>query len=708
MTGIASSPAAFRNDNKGCHARKGCHCERREAISRRFRSARREDRAADPFALVEAGMGEDTSEKRPPIGGGIDVGGDGGGDAAREPRPGGVMPTLVVAAIAIAGLYFARPVLQPLAVAVLLALLLAPAVRWLHQHGLGRAPAVLVTVFSAFVVIVGFAAAVGEEFISLAQKLPQYEDNIATKIRSLNGVVPGASVLGRATAVFRHLGDELAPAGPAGIAPASEARGAPGDPRIPVPVEIRTREPARFQLLQDIAGPVLLPLASSGLVLLCVVMILLKREDLRDRLIRLGGARDLHRTTAAMNEAAERVSRYLLMQLGVGICYGVPVAIGLAIIGIPNAPLWGIIGVVLRFIPSLGGALTAAVPIALAIAVAPGWDLLVWTVLMFAGIELVFANVVEPWVYGRSTGLSAVAVVAAAVFWTWLWGFVGLLLATPLTVCFVVLGRYIPQLQFLDILLGNRPVLSPEETLYQRLLARDPEEATEQAEEFARKKSLAAFFDEVAIPAIVMAQIDSDRGVLSAHRRAIVADGFATILDNLSEDEAAEPEPPDGEPAPEAPAIACLAGRNELDLAVASLLQHLLRARGHRTLVLAPDAMASFPPDGRPWRVVPGVARLPLKGVQVVCLSLLSTNSAARARYLVRRVRRRARETRLLVGLWGHGAGDYSPSEITAASGADQVVTTLAAAIAEIEAALHDAQYKAAAKLPEQRTRQPA
>jgi hypothetical protein len=425
-------------------------------------------------------------------------------------------------------------------------------------------------------------------------------------------------------------------------------------------------------------------------------MILLKREDLRDRLIRLGGARDLHRTTAAMNEAAERVSRYLLMQLGVGICYGVPVAIGLAIIGIPNAPLWGIIGVVLRFIPSLGGALTAAVPIALAIAVAPGWDLLVWTVLMFAGIELVFANVVEPWVYGRSTGLSAVAVVAAAVFWTWLWGFVGLLLATPLTVCFVVLGRYIPQLQFLDILLGNRPVLSPEETLYQRLLARDPEEATEQAEEFARKKSLAAFFDEVAIPAIVMAQIDSDRGVLSAHRRAIVADGFATMLDNLSEGPT-EPELADGEPAPEAPAVACLAGRNELDFAAASLLQYLLRARGHRAVVFAPDAMASF-----------NLARLPLKGVQVVCLSLLSTNSAARARYLVRRVRRRARGTRLLVGLWGHGTDDFSPSEITAASDADQVVTTLAAAIAEIEAALSEGRHPETAKPPKSRTRQSA
>jgi predicted PurR-regulated permease PerM len=619
--------------------------------------------AFHPFAVMEAAvMDEETGERRSAVDHG----------AAREQRPGGVMPTLVVAAIAIAGLNFARPVLEPLAVAVLLALLLAPAVRWLHQHGLGRVPAVLATVVFAFVVILGFAAAVGEEALSLAQKLPEYEGNIATKIRSLNGVVPGASVLGRATQVFRHLGEELAPSGAGSMPLASQTGGAP----IPVPVEIRTREPARFQLLQDIVGPLLLPLASTGLVLLFVVMFLLKREDLRDRLVRLGGARDLHRTTAAMNEAAERVSRYLLMQLGVGICYGVPVGIGLAVIGIPNAALWGITGVALRFIPSLGGPLTAVVPIALAIAVAPGWDLVVWTVLLFAVIELIFANVVEPWVYGHSTGLSPVAVLAAAVFWTWLWGAVGLLLATPLTVCFVVLGRYVPHLEFLDILLGNRPVLSPEETLYQRLIADDPEEATEQAEEFARKQSIEAFFDEVAVPAIVLAQVDSDRGVLGAGGRAVIARGVATLLENLAEDGPAAPDAA----APE-PTVICLAGRNELDLAAAWLLQHLLRLRGHPVQVFSPDATASFTLDP-----------LPLRDVAVVCLSLLSTNSAARARYLVRRLRRRARRACLLVGLWGHGTNAFSPADLTAATAADHVVTTLAAAVTEIEAALNEGQ----------------
>jgi len=297
----------------------------------------------------------------------------------------------------------------------------------------------------------------------------------------------------------------------------------------------------------------------------------------------------------------------------------------------------------------------------------------VWTVLLFAGVEAVTANVVEPWVYGRSTGLSSVAVILASVFWAWLWGPVGLLLATPLTVCLVVLGRYVPQLKFLEILLGNEPVLSPEETLYQRLLAQDPEEATEQAEDFAREKSISAFCDEVAVPALVMAQSDSDRGALSRERRAVIAAGMATLLDNLAEDTAVDVDSGDfGQPT-----IACLAGRNELDLAAAWLLQHLLRLRGHRVIVFSPDAVSTF-----------NIERLPLQGVAVVCLSLVSTSGAARARYLVRRIRRRSRRARLLIGFWGQNPARFSVEEAAVATAADAVVTTLAAALADIEAAL--------------------
>jgi predicted PurR-regulated permease PerM len=601
-----------------------------------------------------------------------------GGAAASDPRPGGLMPSALVGAVVIAGLYFARPVLEPFALAALLSLMLSPAVHWLHHRGIGRTAAVVVTVFFASVVILGVGAAVGEQVVGLVRNLPQYQDNITAKIRSLNGVVPGAGVLGRATQVFHDLSGELE-GSTVGPAQAPLGAGTPAE-AAPVPVEIRQNEPATLQLLRNVIGPMLLPVAEAGLVLLFVIMFLLKREDLRDRLLRLAGARDLHRTTAAMNEAAERVSAYLLTQLAIGVCYGIPVGIGLAVIGIPNAPLWGLLGVLLRFVPYLGGPLTAVVPCALAIAVDPGWSLLLWTVLLFVAMETVTANFIEPWAYARTTGLSSVAVIGAATFWTWLWGPVGLLLATPLTVCLVVLGRYVPQLQFLDVLLGNRPVLSPAETLYQRLLARDPEEATEQAEEFAREKSLEAFFDEVAIPALLMAQADSDRGALSGNRRAIIAEGFAALLDNLAEEGLVEPEAAEGEAA-----IACLAGRNELDLAAAWLLQHLLRRRGHRAVAFSPDAVSSL-----------NIDRLPLRGAPVVCLSLISTTSAARARYLVRRIRRRARRAHLMIGLWGQERADFSAADATVATAADNVVTSLTAAVAEIEAALREAHPPAA------------
>jgi hypothetical protein len=422
-----------------------------------------------------------------------------------------------------------------------------------------------------------------------------------------------------------------------------------------------------------------------------VVLILLKREDLRDRVLRLAGARDLHRTTAAMNEAAERISQYLLMQLAAGLCFGLLVGIGLAAIGIPNAPLWGMLGVVLRFIPYIGGPLTAVFPVALAIAVDPGWGLLVWTIVLFAVIEVAIGNIVEPMVYSRSTGLSAVAVVAAAVFWTWLWGIIGLLLATPITVCLVVLGRYIRHLQFLDILLGNRPVLSPEQSLYQRLLARNPEEATEQAEEFARDKSIAAFFDTVAIPALAMAQADAERGALAPHQLAVIAEGFAAILDNLAEDAPVGPQTGSArlqEDGRDGTVIALIAGRSELDLAAAWLLRHLLHQRGYNPVVYSPDAISTFNLD-----------ELPLRGVSVVCLSLLATGSAAQLRYLVRRLRRRARRATIVIGYWGQEAdGNFSVGETLAATAADRVVTSLADALAAIEAALSHAHRPVAEK----------
>jgi len=455
---------------------------------------------------------------------------------------------VLVTGTVIAILYFAREVFIPITLAVLLSFLLAPAVRWLRRLRAGRVGAVALTVLLAFMAISGCAAVVIGEVSSLAQQLPEYRYNLQTKVRSLPGMIPGGGVFRRATEMFRDLGKELSNEETQGAATSNpSANGAAETQSLkPIPVQIREPEPGPVQIVQSIIGPLLQPLAASGLVIVFVIMILLEREDLRDRMLRLAGRHDLHRTTEAMNDAAQRISSYLLSQLVVNISCGLPIGIGLVVIGIPNAALGGIMTVLLRFIPYLGIVIAAAFPLALAIAVAPDWTLLLWTALLFVGIELVVSNIVEPLVYGGTTGLSSVALIAAATFWTWLWGPIGLLLSTPLTVCLVVLGRHVQQLQFLDVLLGNDPVLTAEETFYQRILANDPEEATEQAEEFAKDRSLAEFFDEVVMPALARAQADSDRGVLSSESRATFKNAIEVMVENLSEDEGTGASPEQG------------------------------------------------------------------------------------------------------------------------------------------------------------------
>jgi len=558
--------------------------------------------------------------------------------------------TLLVAALVVAGLYFGRDILIPLALAVLLSFLLAPAVRGFRR--LGRVAAVGVAGLVGFLPVVGIVATVAGELPSLADDLPGYKQNVESKIRALPGLIPGDGIVNRLSALLRDARGELARAEKANAAPART-------PRQPVPVEIELPPPTPLEALEIVIAPLLGPAATGGLVLVFVLWILLNREDIRDRLLRLAGG-DLHRTTEAMNEAAERVTYYLTTQLAVNVGVGLPVGVGLAVIGIPYAALCGMLVMLLRFVPYLGVIVAASFPLALAVAVDPGWSLLGWTVLLFVVIETVVAYLVEPHLYGVSTGLSPLAVIIAAVFWTCLWGPVGLLLSTPLTVCLVVLGRHAPQLGFLGVLLGNEPALSPEQAFYQRLLADDPEEAAEHAEEFAKQHSLAEFFDTVVLPALAMAQADSDRGVLPPEGRARVARAVIEMLENL----------PD-EPAMGQGRVVCLAGRNELDETAAALLAHLLG--GAEVL---PAETLSGEDRHRPA----------LRSAATVCLSLVSTGSLARARYLVRRLRRRAPEARLLVGVWG-GGPEVPIAEAAAAIAADRVVASLRDAAADLAAA---------------------
>ena len=594
----------------------------------------------------------------------------------------GMMAVLVTATV-VAILYFAREVFVPITLAILLSFLLAPAVRWLRRLRVGRITAVTLTVMVAVMAIAGFAAVVVGEVSSLAQQLPEYQYNLDTKIRSFPGMIPGGGIFRRATNTLRELGKELSKAETQGAVESSRSATGTSEPQPakPIPVQVVEPELGPLQIVQSIIGPLLQPMAAGGLVIVFVIMILLEREDLRDRLLRLAGRRDLPRTTEAMNDAAQRISRYLLSQLVVNISCGLPIGIGLTLIGIPNAALWGILVVLLRFIPYLGIVIAAAFPLALAIAVAPDWMLLVWTALLFGGIELVVANLVEPLVYRGTTGLSSVALIAAATFWTWLWGPIGLLLSTPMTVCLVVLGRYVPQLQFLNVMLGNEPVLTPVETFYQRILANDPEEATEQAEEFAKNSSLTEFFDEVAIPALARAQADSDRGVLALGDRATFERAIASMVENLSEDQdaTAPPEPASDSEPEGSSGIVCVAGRNELDEAAARLLVNVLRLE-RRTAIgppLSADALSA------------NTAYLPLlKDASVVCLSLISTSSPARARFLVRRIRRRAPRAYILVGFWGSPTREIAAEEIARASSAQAVAFSLRDAVATIDSML--------------------
>jgi predicted PurR-regulated permease PerM len=586
-----------------------------------------------------------------------------------------VMVTILTVPMIVGILYFGREVLIPIILAVLLSFLLEPVVRWAGRLRVGRLGAVILTVSTAFFAILGFGAVVVEEVSSLAAELPSYRYNLEAKVRSLPELLPGNSVFRRASNMLLDLHKELikfekqpSPAGSSNAESDTSAQAAPK----PVPVQLTEPELGPLQIVETIVGPLLQPLATSGLVIVFVIMILLDQEDLRDRLLRLAGRGDLHKTTEAMDDAAQRIGRYLRSQLIVNACCGLPIWLGLTLIGIPNAALWGIMTLVLRFIPYLGIIIAASFPLALAIAIAPGWGLLGWTILLFVAIELVVSNIVEPRIYGDSTGVSSVALIAAATFWTWLWGPIGLLLSTPLTVCLVVLGRHVPQLEFLDVMLGNERVLSPMESLYQRMLARDPEEATQQAEEFAKENSLAAFFDEVAIPALGRAQADSDRGALPQERRRDVTEGFRIMLENLSD--TAE-EDSDQSELPRKVAIICVAGRNELDEAAALCLAHLLEARRGigGLMVLSADTLTSdslsFPP---------------LRNAALVCLSLISTGSPVRARYLVRRVRRRAPRAAVIVGFWG-SSSELPAKEVTLATTADFVTFSLCDALEKID-----------------------
>jgi predicted PurR-regulated permease PerM len=517
---------------------------------------------------------------------------------------------------------------------------------------------------------------------NLAPRMPEYQDNIQAKLHSTNDYVGGLlSKITRTT-------ENQAP----NPAPLAQAEGPQSREERPYSVRVITTPASPLQVITGMFGTLLDVLGSTGIVIVLVVFFLVRREDLRDRFIRLVGKGDVTVTTQAIEDAATRVSRYLSMQLVLNVTFGVAVALGLYLIGVPSAILWGILGATLRFIPYIGAWIAAAVPIGLSLALSTGWAAPILTVTLFASLELFIGNVMEPWLYGKNTGVSPVAVLVAAVFWTWLWGAVGLLLATPLTVCLMVIGKYVPQLSFLDILLGNEEVFEPKKRVYQRLLAGDQEEANELIEGYLEQMPLGEVYDTVLIPALAMAETHWQRGEINEDRHKLIFQSLKETVEELGERhqdirekesvKATKESEGDSDPLVSTNAsslcVLCLPARDEADEIAGRMLAQLLATKGCVVEAVSVTALASEMVD-----------LVEQRQADVVCISAMPPTAAAHARYLCKRLQGRFPDAHLIVGLW-NATGDLNKAKERVGCGpTTAVVATLAAAQEKIHGLLH-------------------
>jgi len=582
--------------------------------------------------------------------------------------------TAILAVIIIAMLYFGREIFVPIALAILLSFVLAPVVVILQRIHVPRGLAVVSVAILAFALIFAMGSLLATQLTQLAGDLPRYQSTISEKIQSFRDTRAGRGTLERASHTLKDLGKEIdrPKDAPSARGPNLIGNSSASGPQTPVPVEVRQPDPGALENLRTLISPLVHPLATTGIIIIFVIFILLQREDLRNRLIRLAGSYDLQRTTAALDDAARRLSRLFLTQLILNGAFGVVIGVGLWLIGTPSAILWGILATVLRFVPYIGAVIASAFPLALAVAVDPGWSMLLWTLALFLTVEPIVGHVIEPMVYGHSTGLSPVAVVAAATFWTALWGPIGLVLATPLTVCLVVLGRHVERLEFLDVMFGDRPALSPPEIFYQRMLAGDPAEAAEKAEEFLKERSLASYYDEVALKGLQLAQVDAERGALDQERLTKIRDTVSEFASDLADQDDRPPTKvhltTDAEASSAVESVAenavhenlpvlgreelpphwlgehpvlCIAGRSLIDEAAAIMLAQLSTAHGLAARFEGPEALSTT-----------NVFRLDTTGIAIVCLVYLDSSGPAHMRYSVRRLRRKLPKAIIILGCW--------------------------------------------------------
>ena len=616
---------------------------------------------------------------------------------SKPPRPSATIPGSTVTAILVVGgivaaLYFARDVLVPIALAVLLSFVLAPLVRRLQYWRFPRIVAVFIVAIFAFSIIFGLGAFMVSQVSQLANDLPRYQSTLRDKIQSLQGVATGAGPLERASDVLKDLKKQLDK--PAGAPTADPSLSSQAQSNRPIPVEVRQPDPGALQVLGALIEPLIHPLTTTGIVVIFVIFILLQQSDLRNRLVRLAGAKDLHRTTAALDDAGQRLSRLFLTQLVLNASFGVVIGLALWLIGVPSAPLWGMLAMIMRFVPYIGALISAVFPVVLAAAVGPGWTMVLMTGALFLIAESVVGQAIEPLIYGHSTGLSPVAVITAATFWTWLWGPIGLILATPLTMCLVVLGRHVDQLKFLDVMFGDEPPLTPAELIYQRMLARDPVEAADQARVFLREKPLTAYYDEILLEGLRLAQADAQRGSLDEDQMRRVRDAVADIIDDLAThtdvDNAstgsAEGESPlaqleraeekvEEKALPErwrtGKSVLCIPGPSLLDEALAAIVTHLLEHRGIGARAEQVDALS-----------ISRILSWDTAGVELVCLCFLEAVTAAQIRYAIRRIHRRMPYVSIIVVSLGRPRSVEGDG--ASAAGAEAVYDLLSAAIDKV------------------------
>ncbi len=574
---------------------------------------------------------------------------------------------LATAVATVATLFLAKTVLVPITLAILLSFVLAPVVNALLRLRLPRALAVGLTVAMALGLIGGLGVIVFGQASNLADDAPRYARTIEAKIESVRDY---------ATAQSAAFSREFDRARPAGARRADRNRIATAAPKAagaaPVPVEVHQPDPTPLALASAVLAPILGPLELTVIVMVITTFILFEREDLRDRFIRVFGSSDLHRTTLAMDDAGARLSRYFLAQLAVNTAFGIIIWAGLWFIGIPSAGLWAILAGLLRFVPYIGPVLGAIPPLALGAAIVPDWSLAGHVALLFLIVEPIIGYVVEPLLYGRSTGLSPISVLVAALFWTWIWGPVGLVLSTPLTLCLVVLGRYVESLAFLDVLLGDRPPLTPLEMFYQRILGSNPEDALDLAEQLIEDQPLREFYDRTARATLLLAAADVRRGAMAPDKAQHIADATLAMVEYFQDHDIAPP-PPGARPPAEwgrPGAVVCIAGRGTFDVAVAAMATQLLGRRGFGAVhITATDPAQLAGSDGA------------LATAGIICLVHLSlSGNPAHLRLLARRVAALAPGVPIVIGCW-HGDEARQAEALGAARNVDSLTEMVAACV---------------------------